>query len=163
MPGPGAYEQESQFDRMIEYEKSQRKKKGSHSVNPSLSHIVTSSNSTINMRDNQTTDDTVADSVFPRGLLLNINCIEITSSTTSHIKVNSSKSTLPSPRKDGNKFSKAVRTYQLVGYPNPKIGPGSYTGEIVPYQPNSFDRSVINGSQLTVTNQSTFGKSQRFE
>jgi len=36
---------------MAEYERIRKMKQGSHSVNPSLSHIVSTSNSTLNLKD----------------------------------------------------------------------------------------------------------------
>jgi hypothetical protein len=67
IPGPGTYEQESDFDRMIERERIRKKKQGSHSVNPTLSHIVSTSNTTLNFKELPTSESTVIDTVGNKG------------------------------------------------------------------------------------------------
>jgi hypothetical protein len=68
-PGPGAYEQDSYFDKMIDREKIRRKKQNSYSVNPSLSHIATS-NTSINYRDPSRSDSHVLDQTANKSMKL---------------------------------------------------------------------------------------------
>ena len=75
------------------------------------------------------------------------------------MKLNSSKSTLNSPVKSGNKFPKAERVCPLIGYQNPKVGPGTYLKDMYPNANRNFERSIMGGTQLSDI--STFGRTDR--
>jgi len=127
-PGPGAYEQNSKFDVMVENERIRKKKKGTKSVNPSLSHIVSCNSTSIRENvvqpDTQLTESTTGDLNTAKG---NFDLFESSVTTASRVfKMQNSKSSFPSPRRCGNKFGKSERKYNLTSNTNSKVGPGSY-------------------------------------
>lgn len=110
------------------------------------------------MKDIPTNESTVFDHTVSKGPIF-----ESCSGTNSRImKTNTSRGTLPSPNKDGNMFGKSDRANIIVGYQNPKIGPGSYSGGMYNQKRTSqhLDRTRVNISQLT-SGDNTFGRSDR--
>ena len=51
--------------------------------------------------------------------------------------------------------------YALLGYSNPKIGPGSYLNNMMINPRTNFERSFLNGSQIISGSINTFGKTDR--
>ena len=155
-PGPGAYEQESHFDKMIQHEKLRRRKQGSHSVKPSMTNIVSSSNSTLYAKDMQTSDSTLLDGTYKGPVLENSS----TTASRQVMKINTSRGTI-NTNKDGNMFGKSERKL-AIEYSNTstKIGPGSYANSVYSIAPYNLDTTAMNRSNV-FTEHSTFGKSDR--
>lgn len=103
-PGPGAYNNQSTFDKIVENEKLKKRKQGAHSVKPSLSHIVSSSNTSLNFKDIQTTDSTVLDGTYKGPIRENSS----TTASRQLMKINTSRATIFT-NKDGNMFGKSER------------------------------------------------------